>query len=128
MKFSGDFAFVGTGSKNDNCRYQLNYKSATSSKGARYPYKDYTDVDHGNRTFSFFARGQYLLNEYLTAQKGSETTWYGEVGIPQTSGSTCYSVSGTIYAVSCGSGATMHAWVIINPAASSLTLTPAAEA
>lgn len=123
VKFSGDFAFVGTGSKNDNCRYQLNYKSATSSAGARYTY-----ADASTKTFSFFARGQYLLNEYLTAQKGSETTWYGEVGIPQTSGSKCYSVSGTIYAVSCGSVNTMHAWVIINPAAYSLALTPAAEA
>ncbi len=102
VKFTGDFSFVGTGAS--NCRYQLNYKNAASSAAARYQFGDYVDDSHGNRTFSFSVAG----NNY-TFDK-----WYEACGMPEGKASTCYPVTGTIYAVGCYYGATMYAWSIVS--------------
>lgn len=102
VKFTGDFSFVGTGAS--NCRYQLNYKDAASSAAARYQFGDYADATHGNRTFSFSVAG----NNY-TFDK-----WYEACGMPEGKASTCYPVTGTIYAVGCYYGATMYAWSIVS--------------
>ncbi len=102
VKFTGDFSFVGTGTS--NCRYQLNYKDAASSAAARYKFGDYEDATHGNRTFSFSVAG----NNY-TFDK-----WYEACGMPEGKASTCYPVTGTIYAVGCYYGATMYAWSIVS--------------
>lgn len=101
VKFSGVFSFVGTGSS--NCRYQLNYKDASSSADARYRFGDSTDDVGTWRTFSFSVAG----NNY--AFPG----WYETCGMPEGKSSTCYPVEGTIIAVSCSSGKTMYAWSII---------------
>lgn len=96
VEFSGVFSFVGTGST--NCRYQLNYKNATSSAAARYLFGDGND-----RTFSFS----------VSANSLTFPDWYVDCGLPEGQSKTCFPVEGTIVAVSCSYGATMYAWSII---------------
>ena len=96
VEFSGVFSFVGTGST--NCRYQLNYKNATSSAAARYLFGDGND-----RTFSFS----------VSANSLTFPDWYVDCGLPEGQSKTCFPVEGTIVAVSCYYGATMYAWSII---------------
>ena len=107
VKFTGTFNFVGTGSTAKNPRYQLNYKAAASSANARYPFKDYTAADKGNRSVVFSLNASKELMP--------ENEWWVECGIPQLSGSKCFTVCGTVYAVGGYYGNTMHAWTIINP-------------
>ncbi len=96
VEFSGVFSFVGTGST--NCRYQLNYKNATSSAAARYLFGDGND-----RTFSFS----------VSANSLTFPDWYVDCGLPEGQSQTCFPVEGTIVAVSCSYGKTMYAWSII---------------
>ncbi len=117
VKFIGDFFFVGTGSSNDNCRYQITYKStAASSAAARYTFDIETEAAK-YKTFSFSVRG----NEYLLGD------WWTPLGMPKASGSKSFAVTGSFYAVSCGAGNTMYAWSIINADAWNVSPVTAAE-
>ena len=102
VKFSGKINLVGTGSTSKNPRYQINYKGAASSAAARYSM-------NGTDRSLVISLGAYQLLD-------AENAWWTAIGIPPTTGSKCFTVYGTFYAVGGYNGATMQAWTLIKPA------------
>ena len=102
VKFTGTMNIVGTGSSSKNPRYQINYKQATSSADSRY------SMNGTNRSLVLSLNAYKLLDP--------ENEWWTALGIPPTTGSKCFTVCGTFYAVGGYNGATMQAWTIIKPA------------
>ncbi len=101
VKFSGKINLVGTGSSSKNARYQINYKGAASSADARY------SMNGTNRSLVISLGAYQLLDP--------DNEWWTAVGIPATTGSKCFTIYATIYAVGGYNGATMQAWTLIKP-------------
>lgn len=101
VKFSGKINLVGTGSTSKNPRYQINYKGAASSADARY------SMNGTNRSLVI------SLGAYQLLDPANE--WWTAVGIPATTGSKCFTIYATIYAVGGYNGSTMQAWTLIKP-------------
>ncbi|MBO7080216.1 MAG: hypothetical protein J6W64_10565 [Bacilli bacterium] len=102
VKFTGTMNIVGTGSTSKNPRYQVNYKQAAASADARY------SMNGTNRSLVL------SLNAYKLLDPDNE--WWTALGIPPTTGSKCFTICGSFYAVGGYNGATMQAWTIIKPA------------
>lgn len=102
VKFTGTMNLVGTGSSSKNPRYQINYKQAASSADSRY------SMNGTDRSLVL------SLNAYKLLDPDNE--WWTALGIPPTTGSKCFTICGTFYAVGGYNGATMQAWTIIKPA------------
>lgn len=101
VKFSGKINLVGAGSDKTNPRYQINYKGAASSASARY------SMNGTNRTLAI------SLNAYKLLDPDNE--WWTAVGIPALSGSKCFTIYATFYAVGGYNGSTIQAWTLIKP-------------
>ena len=102
VKFTGVMNIVGTGSTSKNPRYQINYKQAAASADARY------SMNGTSRSLVLSLNAYKLLDP--------ENEWWTALGIPPTTGSKCFTISGTFYAVGGYNGNTMQAWTIIKPA------------
>lgn len=106
VKFTGEIDLVGTGSTSKNPRYQINYRKATASANARYTMKSGESTTDKSLVIS--------ISAFKLLDANNE--WWTEAGIPELSGSKCFTIYGTFYAVGGYYGNTMQAWTIINAA------------
>ena len=113
VKFTGKFYLVGSGSSNGaGCRWQINFKAAESSTAARYTLNA---ASNANKSLSFKACNGMLIDE-----------WWVKADLPQASGSKCWEVEGTVYAVTAPIwGNTFWALNFINEPAWQLSTTQA---